>query len=76
MTRKPPTVAPAKSKSATTTSTTGGVGIVDALRIVAGLALVSTVGSYLITSGESLVWGIRQPWWTTVSGVKQQMVSL
>jgi len=55
-------------------STAGGISFIDVLRIIVGLTLVSTVGSYLVTSGESLVWNLRRPRWTTASGLKQRMV--
>lgn len=72
----PARAAPSEKVNPTSsTETTGGIGFVDVLRIIVGLALVSTVGSYLITSGESLTWGIRRPWFTKLSGLQQSMVS-
>ncbi len=47
---------------------------VDILRFIAGAALVSTLGSYLVTSGESLLWGLRRPSWLSIGGLKSTLV--
>ncbi len=51
------------------------LNIVDIFRFIAGAALVSTLGSYLVTSGESLIWGLRRPSWLSIRGLKSTLVS-
>lgn len=48
----------AKSPEPKTTEST--FGVVDLLRAFVGLFLVSTLGSYLLTRGESYVWGFEK----------------
>ncbi|CAI6336537.1 unnamed protein product [Periconia digitata] len=40
-----------------------GFSVLDVLRVLGGVLLMSTAVSYLTTSGESLTWGYN-PWWT------------
>ncbi|KAL9088656.1 MAG: hypothetical protein Q9159_002992 [Coniocarpon cinnabarinum] len=39
-------------------------GVLDGLRLLTALLLVSTVASYLTTRGQSFIWNARRPWWT------------
>jgi len=43
--------------------TLSGVSVLDVLRIIGGVLLLSSGISYLTTSGESMTWGYN-PWWT------------
>ncbi|KAL6705580.1 hypothetical protein ACN47E_006527 [Coniothyrium glycines] len=43
--------------------TSNGLSILDILRILGGLVILSTGLSYLTTSGASMTWGYN-PWWT------------
>lgn len=46
----------------------------DLLRAIAGLALVSTIASYAVTSGESFTWGVmepsQRPWFLNPAAIK------
>lgn len=65
-----------KSSSSTADSSSGtGFGILDGLRIVTALTLVSLVASYFVTRGESFIWNARRPWWTKPKLIKAAMVS-
>ncbi|EOA85355.1 hypothetical protein ACJQWK_06495 [Exserohilum turcicum] len=44
-------------------ATSNGLSVLDVLRILGGLVLLSCGLSYLSTSGESMTWGYN-PWWT------------
>ncbi|EMD58689.1 hypothetical protein GGP41_006134 [Bipolaris sorokiniana] len=44
-------------------ATSDGLSVLDVLRILGGLVLLSCGLSYLSTSGESMTWGYN-PWWT------------
>ncbi|KAH8728176.1 hypothetical protein GQ44DRAFT_610221 [Phaeosphaeriaceae sp. PMI808] len=44
-------------------ATSGGLSVLDVLRIIGGALLLSSGLSYLSTSGESMTWGYN-PWWT------------
>lgn len=48
---------------------------VDALRVIFGLAVLSTLGSYMMTRGDSLIWGYPRPWWTKPKMLKARLVS-
>ena len=66
---------PAKPTAAAPSS----LGFIDVLRILGGLALVSTVASYLVTNGESYIWGIageKRPWWTDPAALRRAWVSI
>lgn len=41
---------------------TGSLGVVDVLRVLGGLLLLSAAVSWMVT-GESVAWGYR-PWWS------------
>lgn len=43
--------------------TSDGLSVLDILRIIGGLVVLSTGLSYLSTSGTSMTWGYN-PWWT------------
>ncbi|EFQ94810.1 hypothetical protein CFE70_004352 [Pyrenophora teres f. teres 0-1] len=44
-------------------ATSNGISVLDILRIIAGMLILSCGLSYLTTSGESLTWGYNA-WWT------------
>jgi hypothetical protein len=54
-------------------ATSNGLSVLDVLRILGGLVLLSCGLSYLITSGESMTWGYN-PWWTRAREWKSLMV--
>jgi hypothetical protein len=43
--------------------TSSGLSVLDVLRIIGGVLLLSSGLSYLSTSGSSMTWGYN-PWWT------------
>ncbi|KAI9668608.1 MAG: hypothetical protein M1831_001047 [Alyxoria varia] len=45
----------------------------DALRLLFGLLLLSTLSSYLLTNGESIIWNYPRPWWTKYKLVKSAL---
>lgn len=47
---------------------TGSLGVVDVLRVLGGLLLLSAAVSWMVT-GESVAWGYR-PWWSRGEQVK------
>lgn len=51
-------------------------GVVEVLRIVTALVLVGFAASYLVTRGESWIWGLKRPWWTNVKQVRAKFVRL
>lgn len=62
-------------KAKETKSSSASVGIVDGLRILTALALVSFVASYFVTRGESFIWNAQRPWWTKPKIIKAYFVS-
>jgi hypothetical protein len=42
--------------------TSNGLSVLDVLRVLGGLALLSAGLSYLVTSGESMTWGYNAKW--------------
>ncbi|KAK7613572.1 hypothetical protein BKA81DRAFT_97437 [Phyllosticta paracitricarpa] len=50
----------------------GGIGVVDLLRVLGGLLLLSTALSYWVTAGDSLLWGWR-PWFARGAGLRAWM---
>lgn len=55
--------------------TSDGLSVLDILRILGGLVLLSSGLSYLTTSGESMTWGYN-PWWTRAREWKTIFVRL
>lgn len=53
--------------------TSNGLSVLDVLRILGGLVLLSCGLSYLSTSGESMTWGYN-PWWTRAREWKSLIV--
>lgn len=53
----------AKDSDAKAKAGSGGFSVLDALRVLGGVLLLSSGLSYLSTSGESMTWGYN-PWWT------------
>lgn len=53
--------------------TSDGLSVLDVLRIIGGLVVLSTGLSYLSTSGTSMTWGYN-PWWTRAREWKALMV--
>lgn len=51
------------AQASRTRGTDNSFGVLDALRVLMGLLVVSAGLSYLSTSGESMTWGYN-PWWT------------
>ncbi|KAI9838084.1 MAG: hypothetical protein M1819_006239 [Sarea resinae] len=51
------------SKAAADSEDETSVTMLDIVRLVVGLVLLSTVLSYFVTSGTSFVWGVKRPWW-------------
>lgn len=49
------------------------IGVVEALRIVAGLLLISCIASYFVT-GDSVTWNYR-PWWIRPKALTAWLVS-
>ena len=41
-----------------------GFGVLDGLRLLTALLLVSLVASYFATRGQSFIWNAKRPWWT------------
>ncbi|KAK8189862.1 uncharacterized protein BKA78DRAFT_296152 [Phyllosticta capitalensis] len=50
----------------------GGIGIMDLLRVLGGLTLLSFALSYWVTAGDSLLWGWR-PWFSRAEGLRAWM---
>lgn len=50
-----------------------GIGVVDTLRIIAGLLLINCVASYFVT-GDSVTWNYR-PWWIRPKVLAARLVS-
>ena len=48
--------------------------IIDALRAVFAVVLISALGSYLTTRGESWIWGFQRPWWTEPKLIRAAIV--
>jgi predicted heme/steroid binding protein len=55
--------------------TSSRLSVLDVLRILGGLVLLSSGLSYLTTSGSSMTWGYN-PWWTRAREWKTLMVPL
>lgn len=53
--------------------TSNGLSVLDILRIIGGVLLLSSGLSYLSTSGESMTWGYN-PWWTRAREWKTLLV--
>lgn len=49
--------------------------VLEALRIIIALTLVSFIASYLVTRGESWIWNFQRPWWTQYDQVRAKLVS-
>ena len=56
-------------------ATSSRLSVLDVLRILGGLVLLSSGLSYLTTSGASMTWGYN-PWWTRAREWKTLMVNL
>jgi hypothetical protein len=54
-------------------ATSNGLSVLDVLRILGGIMLLSCGLSYLSTSGESMTWGYNA-WWTRAREWKNIMV--
>lgn len=54
---------PSKPLKEAAESSQPGLSILDILRVLGGILLLSSGISYLSTSGESMTWGYN-PWWT------------
>jgi hypothetical protein len=54
-------------------ATSSRFSVLDVLRILGGLVLLSSGLSYLTTSGSSMTWGYN-PWWTRAREWKTIMV--
>lgn len=50
-----------------------GIGILDGLRIIAGLLLINCIASYFVT-GDSVTWNFR-PWWIRPNVIAARLVS-
>ncbi|KAI9726351.1 MAG: hypothetical protein M1828_001625 [Chrysothrix sp. TS-e1954] len=57
------------------TAPSSSFSLVDALRAVFAVVLISTLGSYLTTRGESWIWGYERPWWTQPKMISAAMQS-
>jgi hypothetical protein len=55
--------------------TSSGLSLLDVLRILGGVLLLSSGLSYLVTSGSSMTWGYN-PWWTRAREWKTVLVLL
>ncbi|KAF2657659.1 hypothetical protein K491DRAFT_690904 [Lophiostoma macrostomum CBS 122681] len=58
-----PEATPAEPIKQIAKSRSNSLSVVDVLRILGGILLLSSAMSYLSTSGESMTWGYN-PWWT------------
>ena len=47
----------------------------DVLRVLTALLIVSFVGSYFVTRGDSFIWGLTRPWWTKPKMIQAAFVS-
>jgi hypothetical protein len=56
-------------------ATSNGLSVLDILRILGGIVLLSCGLSYLSTSGESMTWGYNA-WWTRAREWKSLMVRI
>jgi hypothetical protein len=56
-------------------ATSNRVSILDVLRIIGGILLLSSGMSYLTSSGESMTWGYN-PWWTRAREWKTILVRI
>jgi hypothetical protein len=56
-------------------ATSSSLSVLDVLRIIGGVLLLSSGLSYLTTSGASMTWGYN-PWWTRAREWKTVMVTL
>lgn len=56
-------------------ATSNGLSVLDVLRILGGIVLLSCGLSYLSTSGESMTWGYNA-WWTRAREWKTLMVHI
>jgi hypothetical protein len=56
-------------------ATSNGLSVLDVLRILGGIVLLSCGLSYLSTSGESMTWGYNA-WWTRAREWKSLMVTI
>jgi hypothetical protein len=54
--------------------TSSGLSLLDVLRILGGVLLLSSGLSYLATSSESMTWGYN-PWWTRAREWKTVLVT-
>lgn len=52
------------------------VSLLDVIRVIVTLVLLSVGLSYYVTAGESYIWGFEQdrPWWMRYNDVKQFLV--
>lgn len=41
-----------------------GMTLIEGIRILVALSIIALLSSYLITRGESWVFGAKRPWWT------------
>jgi hypothetical protein len=51
------------------------LSVLDVLRIIGGILLLSSGMSYLVYSGESMTWGYN-PWWTRAKEWRMILVRL
>lgn len=69
------TASPTKTSTRAADAPSSSISLLDLLRFAAGIALASTVGSYVVTSGESYTWHAtdpaRRPWWLSPAAVQR-----
>ena len=54
------------------------ISLLDVLRVIVTLVVLSVGLSYYVTSGESYIWGFerQRPWWMRYNDIKQFLVGL
>lgn len=52
------------------------ISLLDVLRVIVTLVVLTVGLSYYVTSGESYIWGFerQRPWWMRYNGIKQCLV--